>query len=128
MSAQAGTVHFRKVPDLAFPALVHSSRADDETLRRTVRLMAEETGPETFVRQQRATMGRPDSRPFLSRITCPTLVLAGADDALIPPGMSDEIAAGISGSRLVVVPNCGHLSTLEQPEQVTRELVALLDS
>ena len=37
--------------------------------------------------------------------------------------LSQELAAGITGSRLVVVPNCGHLSTMERPEAVTQALV-----
>jgi pimeloyl-ACP methyl ester carboxylesterase len=65
-----------------------------------------------------------DSRPLLAAIDCPTLVLVGAQDELTPPDLADEMAAGISGARLVKVPECGHMSPLEQPEAVTRELVA----
>jgi pimeloyl-ACP methyl ester carboxylesterase len=68
-------------------------------------------------------MGRPDLRPHLASIGCPTLVLVGDGDELTPPPFSEEIAAGIPGSRLVVVPDCGHLSTLEQPEAVNDALV-----
>ena len=85
--------------------------------------MADETGPEAFVRQQRVIIGRPDSRPSLAAIRCPTLVLVGEGDELTPPALSQEIAAGIPGARLVVVPDSGHLSTLEQPEQVTEALM-----
>jgi pimeloyl-ACP methyl ester carboxylesterase len=69
-------------------------------------------------------MTRTDSRPLLAAIDCPTLVLVGAQDELTPPHLADEMAAGIRGARLVKVAECGHLSTLEQPEAVTRELVA----
>jgi len=119
---------FDEIPDLAYPSLVHHRRQGDDALRATVREMARETGALTFVRQQRATMSRPDSRPLLASITCPTLVLVGADDALIPPEMSAEIARGIPGARHVVVPECGHLSTLEEPGRVSRELVDLVES
>jgi pimeloyl-ACP methyl ester carboxylesterase len=51
------------------------------------------------------------------------LVLVGDGDALTPPALSREIADGISGSRLVIVPDCGHLSTMEQPEAVNKALV-----
>lgn len=88
--------------------------------------MARETGPEVFVLQQRAAVARPDSRSLLASVTCPTLVLAGADDALIPAERSTEIAAGIPGARHVVLSECGHLSTLERPERVSRELVDLV--
>jgi pimeloyl-ACP methyl ester carboxylesterase len=85
--------------------------------------MAKETGPQAFARQQRAIMTRPDCRPQLASIRCPTLVLVGDGDELTPPALSEEVAAGIAGARLVRVPDCGHLSTLEQPQAVNRALV-----
>jgi len=93
-----------------------------------VRAMAEETGPQAFLRQQRAIVARPDSRPGLSAITCPTLVLVGDSDALTPPALAREIAAAIRGSRLVVVPDSGHLPTIERPEAVTKALVEWMAS
>ena len=47
---------------------------------------------------------------------------------LTPPALSDEMAAAIPGARLVKVPDCGHLSTMERPEAVTRELVAWMNA
>jgi pimeloyl-ACP methyl ester carboxylesterase len=117
---------FSEVADLLFPAFVHRNRHADAALRRIVQMMAEETGPEAFVRQQRAIMTRPDCRPLLASIDCPTLVLVGDGDELTPPVLSEEIAAGIPGARLVTVPDCGHLSTLERPEAVNKALVEWL--
>jgi pimeloyl-ACP methyl ester carboxylesterase len=114
---------FSEIPDIQFPRFVHRRRHGDETLKRLVRTMAEETGAEAFIRQQKAIMSRPDSEPDLKTITCPTLVLVGEGDELIPPELSKEIAAGIHGAHLVVVPDCGHLSTLEQPQAVNTALV-----
>ena len=85
--------------------------------------MAEETGVEAFLRQQQAIIARPDSRPTLGAICCPTLVLVGEQDRGTPPDLAREIAAGIGGARLVTVPDCGHLSTLERPQAVTKALV-----
>jgi len=119
----AKTGLFSGVPDLLFPVFVHRDRHGDEALRTIVRTMAKETGPEAFVRQQRAIMTRPDCRPQLASIRCPTLVLVGDGDELTPPALSEEIAAGIAGARLVRVPDCGHLSTLERPAEVTQALV-----
>ena len=119
--AQGG--HFAEVPPLQFPVFVHRNRQHDEALRARVRSMAEETGAEAFLRQQKAIMTRPDMRPLLASITFPTLVLVGDGDELTPPPLSEEIAAGIDESRLVVIADCGHLSTMERPEAVNRELV-----
>jgi pimeloyl-ACP methyl ester carboxylesterase len=122
--AQGG--RFGEISDLLFPLFVHRDHQADASLKHVVRVMAEETGVETFMRQQRAIMRRPDLRPTLAAIRCPTLVLVGEGDELTPPALAREIADGIAGARLVVVPDSGHLSTLEQPAAVSKALVAWL--
>lgn len=117
---------FGEISNLLFPRFVAAARHTDEALRATVRTMAEETGAAAFVRQQTAIIHRPDSRPGLGAIRCPTLVLVGQDDALTPPDRAAEIAAAIPNARQIVVPDCGHLSTLERPEAVTRALTEFL--
>ena len=59
---------------------------------------------------------------MLASIRCPTLVLVGEGDERRRRTRSQEIAAGIAGARLVVVPDCGHLSTLERPDAVNAAL------
>lgn len=119
---------FDTIADLLFPRFVAAARNDDAALRSAVRTMAQETGADAFVRQQTAIMNRADSRPSLAAIRCPTLVLVGEDDVLTPPDRAAEIAAGLPLARLVTVPRCGHLSTIEQPEAVTRALGDLLNA
>lgn len=118
---------FEAVMDAFWPMLVHKGRLGDAALKRIVLDMATASGPEAFVRQQQAILTRPDSRPGLAGIRCPTLVLVGDGDELTPPALADEMAQLIPGSRLVKVPDCGHLSTLEQPQAVTRALVDLME-
>jgi pimeloyl-ACP methyl ester carboxylesterase len=119
---------FAEIARLLFPRFVAAAHQGDRILKRIVRTMADETGAETFVRQQTAIMSRVDSRPSLAAIACPTLVVVGEQDALTPPERAAEIAAGIPHAHHVVVPDCGHLSTLEQPEAVTQALVDFLSS
>jgi pimeloyl-ACP methyl ester carboxylesterase len=119
---------FGEIADMLYPRLVDKSRLNDSALRQVVRLMAQEVGLDAFVRQQAAIIGRQDSRPGLSAIRCPTLVLVGDGDALTPPELAAELAAGIPTARLVKVPGCGHLSTLEQPAAVSKALTELLQS
>ena len=118
---------FAEVVDALLPLFIHRARHGDEDLKWAVRIMADETGPEAFVRQQTALKSRPDSRPGLSAIRCPTLVVVGDGDELIPHELAEEIAAGVAGARLVVVPECGHLSTIERPEAVNRALVEWME-
>lgn len=80
--------------------------------------MANSLGVEVFVRQERAIMGRQDSRPVLPGIQCPTLLIAGQQDLIAPPETQREMAAAIPGARLALIERCGHLATLEQPDQV----------
>jgi pimeloyl-ACP methyl ester carboxylesterase len=116
------------VVDILTPRFLHRSHHNNETLKRVVRDMATDTGPEAFVRQQKAIRSRPDSRPLLATIHCPSLVLVGDGDELTPLELSKEICTGISGARLVVVPECGHLSTIEKPDAVNAALAEWLAS
>ena len=121
--ALAESGRFVDVIDPQFPLYVHPSRANDAALKAIYLAMCHDVGPQAYVRQQKAIIDRVDSRPLLPSIRCPTLVLVGAQDEATPPHLSEEIAAGIAGARLVTVPDCGHLSTLERPEAVTDALV-----
>jgi pimeloyl-ACP methyl ester carboxylesterase len=122
--AQAG--EFDAVLDELFPGLVHPSRRADEALRRLVRDMGDDLGAEAFVRQQTAVIGRADSRPTLATITCPTLVLTGDEDNTIPNALSVEMAEGIPGAKLRILPHCGHLPQPEQPQATADALVEWL--
>lgn len=121
--AMAQNGQLEAINDVLWPLLVHPDRKDDAALKAVVGEMGLMSGAEAFVRQQQAIMARPDSRPSLPAIKCPTLVLVGDGDQLTPPHLADEMASLIPGSRHVVVPKSGHLSTLEQPEAVTQALV-----
>ena len=121
---QAG--RYGEIADLSMPRYVHKDRQNDVAITGVVRQMIAETGPDAFIRQLKAIMSRPDSRPMLASIRCPTLVLVGDADVATPPDLAREIAAGIAGAKLAVVPDCAHLSTLEQPEAVNAALIEWL--
>jgi pimeloyl-ACP methyl ester carboxylesterase len=95
-------------------------------LHQLVNDMGDDVGPEAFVRQQMAVMSRPDSRPTLAWIKCPTLVLTGNEDNTVPNSLSTEMANGIPGAKLLILPNCGHLPPLEQPQATADALVEWL--
>ena len=65
---------------------------------------------------------RPDATGQLSRISVPTLVIAGEDDALIPPAESRTLAQAIPGSQLNAVLHAGHLVAFEQPAEFNHVL------
>jgi pimeloyl-ACP methyl ester carboxylesterase len=121
--AQVNTSNFETLLALALPAIVHSVHQDDPALREVNVRMGLAVGIERWARQVQAVMARIDYRPSLPAISVPTLVLVGDSDTFTPPNRSQEIAAAIPGARLVVVPECGHASTIEQPEAVNRALI-----
>ena len=97
----------------------HQQRADLVALMAS---MARSVGAQGQKNQQRAMLRRPDSLAGLAAVRVPTLVLCGAGDAVTPPADHEAIAARVAGARLVVVPDSGHLSTLEQPAEVSAAL------
>jgi len=121
--ALAESGRFDEAIELVWPMLVHPDRHNDARLKQIHVAMCHDVGSDAYVRQQRAILIRADSRPLLSTISCPTLVLVGEQDELTPPFLSEEMAAGIRGARLIEVPHCGHLSTLEQPDAVNAALI-----
>ncbi len=126
--ALAETGRFDEVIETTWEPLVHPMFRVGGTHKAIHVAMCRDVGPEAYARQQKACRSRIDSRPSLGAIRCPTLVLCGAQDEPTPPHLSDEIAAGIPGARLVKVPECGHLSTVERPEAVNKELIDWLSA
>lgn len=117
---------FEKVHEALWPRLVHPDRYEDKALESIVLTMMADTGIEAFCRQQEAIIARVDSRPLLGRIDCPTLVLVGAQDVITPIDMAEEMVDAIPSASLVIVPETGHLSTLEAPVHVNAALAKWL--
>ena len=74
-----------------------------------------------------ALMSRPDSTPVLSNIHCPTLIVVGDQDTLTPMSFSEDMRRGIAGAELVVVPDAGHMSNMEQPDAFNLALARFLE-
>lgn len=113
---------FKGVQPAIMPTILHPSRFEDTSVTQPILDMALEVGAEGFVREQHATMARPDSRPMLGSIRMPTLVIVGRQDQTTPLARAEEMAATIPNARLVVIEECGHMSPLEKPAEVTAAL------
>jgi len=114
--------NFDRVVEERIPMLVHPDRRGDELLLSVIRHMAADTGAERFLGQQRAIMGRVDSRPMLGSITVPTLLVRGDHDGITTEAHQHEILGGIPGAHLEVIADCGHLPMLERAEEANRLL------
>lgn len=117
---------FNQAVAQSFPSAVHPDHVGDAGLKALHVRMATANGGETYIRQQTAIIGRPDSRPELSAIDVQTLVVVGDKDAITVPEAAREMAAGVPGAKFVVVPRAGHMALVEQHATVTVELMEWL--
>ena len=79
--------------------------------------------PDSVAWYQQAMAARPDSIATLSEAEMPALVLWGEEDVMAPEVEQDAMVAALRDARLAVIPKSGHLSAVENPSIVTREVV-----
>jgi pimeloyl-ACP methyl ester carboxylesterase len=103
-----------------------TTRAHRSAVLEAVRAMARAAHPRGLTAALAAMAARPDSRPLLSGLTVPVLILVGEEDTVTPPDAARAMAAAIPRAHLVVIPAAGHLSNLEQPEAFTAAVRAFL--
>jgi pimeloyl-ACP methyl ester carboxylesterase len=109
--------------DRWLPPMVHADRVEDRALLDPLKEMVLRATPEQHQRQIRALLNRPNLLPRLEGITCPTLVMVGRQDRWSPLAQHEEMAARIPNAKLVVIEDSGHMTLLEQPEQVSDALL-----
>lgn len=112
----------RFVRERAWPTAVGAGRLADASLLALLIAMAVELGVEALRTQSEVAIHRDDSRPRLGAIAVPTLVLCGEEDGGCPVDRHQEIADGIEGAELVVVPGCGHFALIERPDLVAEAM------
>jgi pimeloyl-ACP methyl ester carboxylesterase len=114
------------VADELTPKLVRP-QPDPEAVKEVRTLILQGT-PAGVAAAQRGMARRPDSTPTLATISCPTLVVVGEQDQLIPPTESEKMAAAIKGAKLVKVPKAGHIANIENAEAFNAALSAFMDA
>ncbi|RZA12947.1 MAG: alpha/beta fold hydrolase [Lysobacteraceae bacterium] len=105
----------------------HAGQAADPALVQAYLDFVLDAGADTLIRQNRAVMARPDARLHLPSVRCATLVMCGENDVLTPPECSREIAGLVPRAELILLPECGHMLTMEQPEAVNTALIGWLE-
>ena len=116
----ARNIPFKGLTSRALAASVHPSRRADTVLRDRLQAMALTNGKDVFLRQMGALRG--DEPAGLEQIHCPTLIVTSSDDALRSIAESEQMAQKISGSQMVVIPDCGHMTPLEKPVELLAEI------
>jgi 3-oxoadipate enol-lactonase len=114
--------------DEMLPKIVcEATRANQPAVVDTLREMIVANSSETVAGAILALMTRPDATPVLSTIHCPTLIVVGEHDTITPPSMSEDMQRGIAGAELVVIPDAGHMSNMEQPGAFNAALASFLE-
>jgi 3-oxoadipate enol-lactonase len=107
--------------------LAESTRQSHPDLVESVYAMMLRQPPAGIIGAQLGMAERPDSTPTLSTITVPTLAVFGAEDVITPAETEGRsLADAIPSAKLVVIPNAGHLSNLEQPEAFNGAVLGFL--
>lgn len=104
------------------PPMLHERRRSDPAFRAPLDAMVMRFSPQDHEKQIRALVNRPDARPVLPTIQCPTLIACGREDGFSPPADHEAIAAAIPGARLEIIPDSGHFLPVEQPEAFNKAL------
>ena len=109
--------------DAMFPKLfAPSTYEENKETTEGIRSLMLRQGKRGIIDSLHAMAGRPDSSPDMARIKVPTLIISGAQDAIIPAAEADGMHSGIAGSKHVVIENAGHLPMLEDPEAFNKAL------
>jgi len=116
-SEQVTAGGFAAMVDEAAKAIVASGGPQAAAARDTFRRMALRTGPDLYLRQNAALIGRADRRSDLAAIAVPTLLLWGREDVFCGVQHAEAIAAALPKPRLVILEGCGHLPSLERPDE-----------
>jgi pimeloyl-ACP methyl ester carboxylesterase len=114
VTARAGRLAEALANDIPANALADTEWRDD--VQALVQDMALGLGLDAYVRQTRALQRRPDQQRTLRKLRVPALIIAGAEDSLLPPRRQEFLAGLMPFGRLQLIEAAGHLPQLEQPE------------
>ena len=103
---------------------MRGAQSDPDGLAQAERVMSR-VPPATY-RKAVTLLTTFDLREHLPRITVPTLLIAGGDDKVAPAATMERMAAKISGAEMVVLPGCGHLGPMDQPNEFNAALLSFL--
>lgn len=114
-AARSGSNNFASAAQSFLPRVLHPNHLGEAAITSVLTDMARAVGSDGFIRQQLTAIRRPDSLSTLKQAHIPALVLCGAEDQIAPAALSQEMAQKIQDVELVILPDCGHMVTLEQP-------------
>ncbi|MBC8109353.1 MAG: alpha/beta hydrolase [Anaerolineae bacterium] len=112
----------RAIAEAMLPNMVTKEHASDPSIAKPLSEMMESCSPTTIEYALTAMREREDQTAFLPSIAMPTLLVVGEDDAITPKSAAEAMNKAIPRSQLVVIPNAGHVSPMENPQAVDRAI------
>lgn len=128
MDVNAGEAHYlqERQDDAHYKAFLSEKSFRNPALIKALRAISARVGYGCFARHQAACSTRPDSLAFLPEIDMPVLIIGGTEDNVTPPALQIEMQEKISGARLVMLPDTGHIAHMESAAAVTAEIEQFL--
>lgn len=117
-----------RVDDEHYKVFLSERSFEDKELITKLRAVSKRVGYDCFKNHQTACSTRADSMGFLNQINIPTLIIGGTEDTVTPPERQAEMHGGIAGSKLLMLPDCGHIAHMEAAGTVTAEIDRFLSA
>jgi pimeloyl-ACP methyl ester carboxylesterase len=115
------------IADEMIPGLVSATtHATHPAVGAEIRRLIESQSAEAIADGLQAMITRPDSGPVLGRVQVPTLIIVGKEDGITPVSDAESMHRAIPGSRMVVIPDVGHMSNMEAPREFNDALLEFL--
>jgi pimeloyl-ACP methyl ester carboxylesterase len=108
--------------------MVYAPRLTDSELIEPIVDMFDRQTPDVYARQIQMLLSRPDAKSVFAGIRCPSLVMCGREDAWAPPSRHEAMAKMLRHSTFAVIPNCGHMCTVERPRAVSEAFRSWIES
>jgi 3-oxoadipate enol-lactonase len=110
------------IADAMMPNMVTKDHVADTSITKPLRQIMESCPPLTIEYALAAMRERKDQTSFLPSIAMPTLIVVGEHDAITPKSAAAAMHKAIPRSKLVMIPNAGHMSPMENPVDVDRAI------
>jgi pimeloyl-ACP methyl ester carboxylesterase len=108
------------------PVVFHPASLSNAALMRARGAMVRDYGPERFVAHLHACASRPDRSLALAEAACPLLLVAAADDRVVPTALQKLTAEAVPRARFVEIADAGHMLPMEQPQALAAALQSWL--
>ncbi len=108
--------------DVWLPPMIAPANRESDLLVAPLRQMCIDAGLATYEAQIKALLDRPEVESLLPRVSCPTLIMTGSEDAWSPPDQHHQIAQAIPRSVFRIADGAGHMLPVENAVALNRAI------